>query len=68
MGLEGGTRQSVGVGGSGDDVQLPSDVNVEEAKMLEAAMLGIPYEGRIPQVGDEADLDRAAPTEEALQR
>ncbi|KAL0025751.1 hypothetical protein WJX77_008951 [Trebouxia sp. C0004] len=27
---------------------MPSDINVEEARMLEAAMLGIPYEGRIP--------------------
>lgn len=27
---------------------MPSDINMEEARMLEAAMLGIPYEGRIP--------------------
>lgn len=29
-------------------IDLPSDVNIEEAKMLEAALLGVPYEGRIP--------------------
>lgn len=29
-------------------LDLPEGINVEEARMLEAAMLGIPYQGRIP--------------------
>ena len=29
-------------------MHLPVDIDVEEARMLEAAMLGIPYEGEIP--------------------
>lgn len=29
-------------------LDLPEGINLEEARMLEAAMLGIPYEGRIP--------------------
>lgn len=29
-------------------MHLPADIDVEEARMLEAAILGIPYEGEIP--------------------
>ena len=32
-----------------EDVVLPEGVNAEEAKMLEAAMFGIPYQGPMPQ-------------------
>lgn len=34
-------------------VQLPDDVNLEEARMLEAAMLGRPYQGRIPDFANQ---------------
>lgn len=41
-----------GAGGSGgmqgDEIELPEGIDTEEARMLEAAMLGIPYQGRIP--------------------
>lgn len=38
-----------GVGGEPDvPLDLPEGINLEEARMLEAAMLGIPYAGRIP--------------------
>ncbi|KAK9842580.1 hypothetical protein WJX81_007176 [Elliptochloris bilobata] len=38
-------------GAEGDDVDMPADINLEEARMLEAAMLGVPYEGRMPDYG-----------------
>jgi len=38
-------------GGGFGDIDLPEGINVEEARMLEAAMLGIPYTGRMPQFG-----------------
>ena len=28
--------------------EMPEGIDTEEARMLEAAMLGVPYEGRIP--------------------
>lgn len=31
-----------------EPLDLPEGINLEEARMLEAAMLGIPYAGRIP--------------------
>ena len=33
----------------GEDIILPDGVNAEEAKMLEAAMFGIPYQGPVTQ-------------------
>eukprot|EP00879_Flechtneria_rotunda_P011830 GHRR01012357.1.p1 GENE.GHRR01012357.1~~GHRR01012357.1.p1 ORF type:complete len:434 (+),score=172.34 GHRR01012357.1:113-1303(+) len=46
-------ESGVGVVGTGNgsavpDIELPEGINLEEARMLEAAMLGIPYEGSIP--------------------
>merc|ERR1712176_422128 len=32
-----------------EPVVVPEGVNAEEAKMLEAAMFGIPYQGPVPQ-------------------
>lgn len=39
-----------------DFVELPDDINREEARMLESAMLGIPYEGPVSGVGGGAGL------------
>jgi hypothetical protein len=30
------------------ELDLPEGIDAEEARMLEAAMLGVPYQGRIP--------------------
>jgi hypothetical protein len=30
------------------ELELPEGIDAEEARMLEAAMLGVPYQGRIP--------------------
>ncbi len=35
-------------------LDLPDGINVEEARMLEAAMLGVPYSGRMPDFAREA--------------
>jgi hypothetical protein len=35
-----------------DPIVLPEGVNAEEAKMLEAAMFGIPYQGPVPQANN----------------
>jgi len=45
-----------GGGHAGDDppIDLPDGIDAEEARMLEAAMLGVPYGGRIPDWGAEA--------------
>lgn len=43
-----------GAYGAGHDAGLPdmpAGVDLEEARMLEAAMLGIPYAGRLPDFG-----------------
>lgn len=37
-----------GDGSADASLDLPEGINLEEARMLEAAMLGIPYQGRIP--------------------
>jgi hypothetical protein len=37
-----------GMGGGGAHDFLPADVNTEEARMLEAVMMGVPYTGHIP--------------------
>lgn len=41
---------ATGVGSAAalDSLDLPEGINLEEARMLEAAMLGVPYAGRIP--------------------
>jgi hypothetical protein len=38
----------VGSGAADEPLDLPEGINLEEARMLEAAMLGVPYAGRIP--------------------
>ncbi|UPR00899.1 UBX domain-containing protein [Chloropicon primus] len=38
-----------------EDIVLPDGVNAEEAKMLEAAMFGIPYQGPVPQAATYRD-------------
>lgn len=52
--------------GNSNDLDLPSDVNIEEAKMLEAAMLGVPYEGRLPST--EGRGGGPPPSAEAVER
>lgn len=48
-GLWAGHATHAGGGAGGfEEMDLPEGINVEEARMLEAAMLGIPYQGRIP--------------------
>lgn len=42
---------SLRLAGDDIDIDLPEGINVEEARMLEAAMLGIPYAGRMPGFG-----------------
>eukprot|EP00878_Enallax_costatus_P040718 GHUV01047072.1.p1 GENE.GHUV01047072.1~~GHUV01047072.1.p1 ORF type:complete len:335 (+),score=129.82 GHUV01047072.1:141-1145(+) len=44
----------------GVSLDLPEGINLEEARMLEAAMLGIPYQGRMP------DFNAAAAAAEQL--
>lgn len=46
----GGAAAAAGVAGFVEEepLDLPAGINLEEARMLEAAMLGIPYAGRIP--------------------
>lgn len=41
---------------------LPDGINMEEARMLEAAMLGIPYEGRIPDFNNPTPPEPVSPT------
>jgi hypothetical protein len=50
------------VGRSGIDLplNLPEEINLEEARMLEAAMLGIPYAGRMPDFSGAQDAAAAA--------
>jgi hypothetical protein len=50
------------VTGVADDVplDLPEGINLEEARMLEAAMLGIPYQGRMPDFSNAAAAAAAA--------
>ncbi|KAK9817835.1 hypothetical protein WJX72_002895 [[Myrmecia] bisecta] len=55
--------------GGDEDLQLPDGINVEEARMLEAAMLGIPYAGRMPDfspAGQAAAAQAAAEANESL--
>mmetsp|Transcript_22885 Transcript_22885/g.48397 ORF Transcript_22885/g.48397 Transcript_22885/m.48397 type:complete len:625 (-) Transcript_22885:1731-3605(-) len=42
-----------------DEIILPEGVNAEEAKMLEAAMFGIPYQGPIPTAGNAGSYKEA---------
>jgi hypothetical protein len=49
----------VGVGGD-EPLDLPEGINLEEARMLEAAMLGIPYQGRMPDFSNAAAAAAAA--------
>ena len=54
-----------------EGVDLPEGINVEEARMLEAAMLGIPYTGRMPTFGEgaaAAPVDPEARAQRALRR
>jgi len=44
----GGIGMGGGGGGGGTHDFLPADVNAEEARMLEAVMMGVPYTGHIP--------------------
>ena len=39
-----------------DDIQLPDGINEEEARMLEAAMFGVPYAGKIPEFSNVAPV------------
>ena len=39
-----------------DDIQLPDGINEEEARMLEAAMFGVPYAGKIPDFSNVASV------------
>lgn len=39
-----------------DDIQLPDGINEEEARMLEAAMFGVPYAGKIPDFSNVAPV------------
>jgi hypothetical protein len=50
----------VAVGGD-EPLDLPEGINLEEARMLEAAMLGIPYQGRMPDFSAEAAAAAAGP-------
>jgi hypothetical protein len=42
-------------------LDLPEGINLEEARMLEAAMLGIPYQGRMPDFSNAAAAAAAGP-------
>lgn len=44
----------VAVGDDEAPLDLPEGINLEEARMLEAAMLGIPYQGRMPDFSNAA--------------
>jgi hypothetical protein len=50
----------VAVGGD-EPLDLPEGINLEEARMLEAAMLGIPYQGRMPDFSNAAAAAAAGP-------
>jgi hypothetical protein len=71
----GGSGGGAGAGGGGDDAALsfdvPDGIDVEEARMLEAAMLGIPYTGRMPAPrppGPALPADPAAAEQRMLRR
>jgi hypothetical protein len=40
---------------------LPEGIDAEEARMLEAAMLGVPYEGRIPDFAQRREATNLSP-------
>lgn len=46
-----------GIGRDAGLPDMPAGVDVEEARMLEAAMLGIPYTGRMPDFGADGAAD-----------
>jgi hypothetical protein len=50
----------IAVGGD-EPLDLPEGINLEEARMLEAAMLGIPYQGRMPDFSNAAAAAAAGP-------
>ncbi|GBF98850.1 hypothetical protein Rsub_11454 [Raphidocelis subcapitata] len=64
----GGGGGGGGGAGSSLDIDLPEGVDVEEARMLEAAMLGVPYTGRIPTFSPAAPVDPGALEQRWLRR